>query len=62
MKDYRDCEKIYIGSSDIGAVLLAGIGEDGDLEAKYLDFHEDDWYHAYLIINGEAGFDRNEFQ
>lgn len=46
--DYHEYERLFIGASDIAALTLVGITEQG-LEAKVLDFGEDGSYYAYVI-------------
>lgn len=52
MKNYKDFEKQYIGSSDIASLILAGCNENG-LSLKELHFGQDASYSAY-IVEGEA--------
>lgn len=52
MKNYKDFEQEYIGSSDIASLILAGCGSDG-LKLKELHFGTDSSYRAY-IVKGEA--------
>lgn len=49
MKDYKDYEKIGIGSSDISALLLGGLDEKSELISKYIEFRHDGDYSAYLV-------------
>lgn len=49
MKTYKDFDKIYIGDSDIGSVILAGCREGEGLVSEPLRFGEDGRYTAYLI-------------
>lgn len=51
MKDYKDYEKINIGSSDISALLLGGLDERSELISKYIEFRHDGDYSAYLVDN-----------
>lgn len=49
-KLYKELEKIYIGSSDIGAVVLKGHTMPyGNYDAYVLNFGEDGNYNAYWI-------------
>ncbi|MFG6393085.1 MAG: hypothetical protein K1W24_02680 [Lachnospiraceae bacterium] len=49
MKNYKDFEKIYIGSSDVAALILAGCYQEEGLKTQTLHFGEDGSYEAYLI-------------
>jgi hypothetical protein len=53
MKIYKECERKYIGGSDIDALILVGCrGEEG-LVTEPLNFGEDRAYSAY-IVDGET--------
>ena len=52
-KTYKDFEKTYIGSSDIAALTLTGMGEDG-VKAEILRFGGDNSYHAYIITEDDV--------
>lgn len=50
MKNYKDFEKEYIGSSDIASLILVGIGENEiGLDLKELHFGGDGSYKAYIV-------------
>lgn len=53
MKNYKDFEKEYIGSSDIASLILAGYKEGDGFITIPLHFGQDDSYSAY-IVEGEA--------
>lgn len=56
MKNYKNYEKKYIGSSDYATLILVG-GGDEDLSLKELTFREDNDYLAYVVDeNAEIGF------
>lgn len=46
--DEKECEKRFIGSSDIAALILVGCDENG-LKTSTLDFCEDGSYMAYVV-------------
>lgn len=48
---YKDFPKVYIGDSDIAALVLVGPTADG-MKTALLDFGEDNAYQAY-IVEGE---------
>lgn len=48
MKNYKEYGKVYIGSSDIAALTIVGMSDQG-LTAKIIDFREDGIYTAYII-------------
>lgn len=48
MKNYKEYEKRFIGSSDIAALILVGCDENG-LKTSTLDFGEDGSYMAYVV-------------
>lgn len=48
MKNYKDFEKQYIGSSDIASLILVGCDENG-LSLKELHFGQDTSYSAYIV-------------
>lgn len=48
MRSYRDCEKVFIGASDSGFLVLVGVGEDF-AKSELLDFGEDGSYMAYIV-------------
>ncbi len=49
MKNYKDFEKQYIGSSDIATLILVSCkGEEG-LKTEQLHFGEDGSYNAYIV-------------
>lgn len=48
MKNYKDYEKEFIGSSDIATLILAGCGEDG-VKISTLHFGSDGTYRAYIV-------------
>lgn len=45
---YNDFSRVFIGDSDIGALIVAG----GDMKPQYLNFGEDGKYTAYVITGG----------
>ena len=49
MKNYKDYEKVFIGDSDIAALILSG--DKGDVELK---FGQDGRYNAYLVERTES--------
>ena len=49
MKNYKDFEKEYIGSSDIASLILAGYEENKGLSLKELRFGEDGFYNAFIV-------------
>ena len=51
MKNYKEYEKRFIGSSDIAALILVGCDENG-LKTSTLDFGEDGSYMAYVVDKG----------
>lgn len=53
MRNYKEFEKSYIGTSDIAALLLAGCDQEGHLLSQHLLFNEDADYDAY-IVKGEV--------
>jgi len=48
MKNYKEFEKEYIGSSDIASLILVGCGENS-LKLKELHFGGDGSYQAYVV-------------
>lgn len=52
MKNYKEYERTYIGSSDYAALLVSGC-KDGKLDSQYIHFGEDGIYNAY-IVDGNA--------
>jgi hypothetical protein len=56
MKHYKECDRRYIGGSDIAALILVGCQNDKGLVTDVLDFGEDGVYGAYIIDeNTEIG-------
>ena len=49
MKDYKDFEKKYIGTSDIAALVLIGISKEGGVNPQMLHFGKDGSYSAYIV-------------
>lgn len=49
MKNYKDCEQVFIGSSDIASLTLRS-----PMEATILNFGEDGDYQAYIIDNKDV--------
>lgn len=50
MKNYKDYQKVSIGSSDIASLVLVGISES-NLKAEFLHFAGDGEYQAYIVDN-----------
>ncbi|MCM1299963.1 MAG: hypothetical protein NC203_09735 [Firmicutes bacterium] len=48
MKNYKDCEKTYIGASDRCLLTLMGGEETGGMKADLLMFNQDGEYSAYI--------------
>lgn len=53
MKNYKDFEKQYIGSSDIASLILAGYKDGEWFVTMPLHFGKDGSYSAY-IVEGET--------
>lgn len=54
-KSYKEYKKIWLGDSDIAALIMAGYSkEDGGLKVQPLHFEEDGQYMAYLVENEYA--------
>lgn len=49
MKNYKEFERTYIGSSDIASLILVGCRNNEGLKTATLDFGEDGDYRAYVI-------------
>ena len=49
MKSYKEAEKIFIGESDIAALVLVGCKGDKGVVPEMLHFVEDGEYSAYLV-------------
>ena len=54
MKTYKDFEQIYIGASDIAALILVGCYKEEGLKTQVLNFGEDSNYKAYIVTDAEA--------
>lgn len=48
MKSYKDFDKIYIGGSDIAALVMVGCDRDW-VSSQILKFGEDGDYRAYYV-------------
>ena len=49
MKNYREYDKVYIGSSDIASLTIVAPRDNGDPLAQTLDFGIDADYFAYIV-------------
>lgn len=49
MKNYKDFEQTYIGSSDIATLILAGFREGVGFVTEPLSFGGDGNYYAYMV-------------
>lgn len=55
MKNYHECEKVYIGDSDIAALVFVGMMDEKPwLKAQMIMFNIDASYRAYVINGNEA--------
>lgn len=54
MKTYKDFEQVYIGGSDIAALILVGCYKEEGLKTQTLNFGEDGSYRAYIVTDPEA--------
>lgn len=50
MKNYKDYEKTYIGTSDIAKLVCVGFDRD-NLKSDFIRFVEDNDYYAYIVDN-----------
>ena len=49
-KDHHEYEKTYIGTSDIAALIFAGVSTDNwKLKCEYVKFSGDSSYEAYIV-------------
>ena len=49
MKNYKDFEKEYIGSSDVANLILAGYKKGEGFTCQKLNFIRDGSYNAYIV-------------
>lgn len=49
MKNYKDFEKVFIGDSDVAALIVAGNVAGEGLKTHILKFGGDGAYYAYII-------------
>lgn len=54
MKTYKDFEKIFIGNSDIGTLILAGFVDGKGIVTDKLIFRHDDFYYAYVVYEKDV--------
>ena len=54
MKSYKEAEKIFIGESDIAALVLVGCKGDKGVVPEMLHFVEDGEYSAYLVKGNDV--------
>ena len=49
MKNYKDFRKIFIGDSDIAALIMVGYKKGVGVVPQMLNFGQDDSYYAYIV-------------
>lgn len=54
MKNYKEFEKEYIGSSDVASLIMSGYVEGKGLDLNELHFVKDGSYYAYIVNEAEA--------
>lgn len=52
---YKNCEKLYIGSSDVATLVLVGLSPETELiKSEILHFGGDGSYAAYVVVGDDV--------
>lgn len=55
MMTYKNCEKLYIGSSDVATLVLVGLSPETELiKSEILHFGGDGSYAAYVVVGDDV--------